>query len=358
MNIKTTLTGKSRLSDVDFEKLDFGRTFSDHMFEMVWEKDHWQEPVIKPYGKITITPSLNSLHYGQSVFEGMKAYYADEETIHLFRPEDHHRRMNFSCNRMCIPPTDYATFISGLEELLKLDAGWVPRRQGHALYVRPVIFASDDYIAALESERYHFYIITCPVAGYYKEGFNPISLTTPDGYVRAVRGGTGEAKTGGNYAASFLPARKAREKGFTQVLWLDANENRYVEEVGTMNIFFLINGTLVTPRLSGSVLNGITRRSVMQLSADQNIPVEERDISIDEVFEASEKGALEEVFGTGTAAVISPVKLIHHNGKKVHIGDGNIGPVAKKMFDCITGIQRGDIEDSHGWTYAVKINKN
>lgn len=357
MNIKTKPVEKSRISDVDFDRLDFGRIFSDHMFEMIWKDGHWQEPEIKPFGPISFTPALNVLHYGQSVFEGMKAYYVDEETLHLFRPEDHHKRLNSSCNRICIPETGYETFISGLEKLLSLDAAWVPRKKGCALYVRPLIFASEEYIAAVESGRYHFYVITSPVAGYYDEGFNPVTLTTADGFVRAVKGGTGEVKTAGNYAASFLPARRARENGYTQVLWLDANENRYVEEVGTMNIFFLIGGTLITPRLSGSVLNGITRRSVIELARQQDIPVEERRITIDEVFDAGSSGELEEAFGSGTAAVISPVKQIHHRGETVKIGDGNIGPLAKKMFDTITGIQYGDIEDTFGWTHPVKVKE-
>lgn len=355
MNIKITTVNNSRISGVDFDRLDFGRTFSDHMFEMIWQGGDWQKPKIIPYGPVSFTPALQSLHYGQSVFEGMKAYYADEETINLFRPDDHHRRLNHSCKRLCIPETDYETFINGLEELLRLDADWVPRKKGQALYIRPLIFASDEYIAARAADKYHFYIITSPVAAYYKEGFNPVSLTTADGFVRAVKGGTGEAKTAGNYAASFLPARQAMENGYTQVLWLDAVENKYVEEVGTMNIFFLIDGTLVTPELSGSVLNGITRRSVIELAKDQGIPVEERRVAIDEVFEAGKAGKLEEVFGSGTAAVISPVRLIHHNGNKVEIGDGSIGEVAKNMFENIIGIQYGTIDDKFGWTHSVRV---
>lgn len=355
MDIKTTLTDKSRLSGVNFDKLDFGRTFSDHMFEMIWQNGSWQKPQIKPYGPVSFTPALHGLHYGQSVFEGMKAYYVDDKTIHLFRPEVHHERLNNSCNRICIPPTIYDTFINGLEKLLRIDSGWVPRNKGRALYVRPLIYASEEYIAAKASERYHFYIITCPVAAYYNEGFNPVSLTTTKGYVRAVKGGTGEVKTAGNYAASFLPATEARDQGYTQVLWLDAIENRYIEEVGTMNIFFLINGTLITPKLSGSVLNGVTRRSVIEIAKKEGTAVEERRITIDEIFEESEKGTLEEVFGSGTAAVISPVKLIHHNGRKIEIGSGTIGPFAKKMYDTITGIQYGEIDDSFGWTHSVKV---
>ena len=355
MSIKITPVANSRISAVDFDNLDFGRTFSDHMFEMIWQNGSWQKPKIVPYGPVSFTPALQSLHYGQSVFEGMKAYYVNENTINLFRPENHHQRLNISSKRLCVPETDYETFISGLEELLKIDSKWVPKNHGQALYVRPLVFASEEFIAAKAAEKYHFYIITSPVAAYYKEGFSPVSLTTTEGFVRAVKGGTGEAKTAGNYAASFMPARQAAEKGFTQVLWLDAIENRYIEEVGTMNIFFKIDGTLITPELTGSVLNGITRRSVIEIAKNDGIPIEERRITIDEVFEAGNKGILEEVFGSGTAAVISPVKLIHHRGKQVEIGDGKIGEIAKKMFDTITGIQYGKIEDTYGWTHPVKV---
>lgn len=355
MSIKITPVTNSRISAVNFDNLDFGRTFSDHMFEMISQNGAWQKPQIIPYGPVSFSPALQALHYGQSVFEGMKAYYVDENTINLFRPEDHHRRLNLSSRRLCIPETDYETFLSGLEELLRIDSKWVPQKHGQALYVRPLVFASEEYIAAKAAEKYHFYIITSPVAAYYKEGFNPVSLTTAEGFVRAVKGGTGEAKTAGNYAASFMPARQAAEKGYTQVLWLDAIENRYVEEVGTMNIFFKIDGKLVTPELTGSVLNGITRRSVIEIAKNEGIPIEERRITIDEVFEAGKSGILEEVFGSGTAAVISPVKLIHHQGKKVEIGDGTIGDTARKMFDTITGIQYGKNEDIYGWTYPVKV---
>jgi len=355
MTIKITPAESSRLSTVDFDHLTFGKTFSDHMVEMIWDNEQWQKPEIKPYGPISFTPALNALHYGQEVFEGMKAYYVNEETLHLFRPDVHHNRFNLSCRRMCMPEIEYAPFLESMEELLRIDVGWVPKKEGRALYIRPLMFASQEFIAAVESTRYNYYVITCPVAAYYKEGFNPVKLTTSKEYVRAVRGGTGEVKTGGNYAASFLPAKQAREQGYTQVLWLDAIENRYVEEVGTMNIFFKLNGKLVTPQLSGSVLNGITRRSVIELARDEGIEVEERRISINEVFEAGKSGELEEVFGSGTAAVISPVKEIHHNGETITIGNGTVGPAARKLFDTITGIQYGEIEDRHGWTHPIAI---
>lgn len=356
MKIKITQTDQSRISEIDFNHLRFGSVFSDHMFEMVYRNGEWVKAEVKPYGPITFDPSMMALHYGQAIFEGMKAYYADDETIHLFRPKDHHKRLNNSARRLCMPEIGESVFIEALEHLLKLDHKWVPQKHGQALYIRPLMFASEEYIAATVSKEYRFYIITSPVGAYYSEGFNPVSLTTSDEYVRAAKGGTGEAKAAGNYGGSFLPAKKAQEKGYTQVLWLDAKEHKYVEEVGTMNIFFLINNTLVTPQLGGTVLPGVTRRSVLALAKDWNLDVEERKISIDEVFEAHRDGSLKEVFGAGTAAVISPVGLIHHKGDTITLDREKIGPFAKKMFDTITGIQYGKTKDVYQWIYPVNIN--
>lgn len=353
--MKVTPTSNSRVSDIDFNNLQFGRVFSDHMLEMTYKNGEWSEPEIKPYGPITVEPSLHALHYGQAIFEGMKAYYAGPGTINLFRLDDHHERLNNSARRLCMPELSNDTFIGGLEELIKLDHLWVPKTFGHALYLRPFMFASEHYIAAKASSEYKFFIITSPVAAYYSEGFNPVKLTTSEKFVRAVRGGTGEAKAAGNYAGSFLPARDAKENGFTQVLWLDAMEQKYVEEVGTMNIFFLIDDTLVTPKLAGTVLPGITRRSVTALAREWGTNVEERRISIDEIFEAHKNGSLKEVFGAGTAAVISPVGLIHHKGETITLNQNEIGPFAKKMFDRLTSIQYGKTDDTFGWTHPVQV---
>lgn len=353
MNI--TLTPESRVHEVDFNDLQFGKTFSDHMFRCIYENGEWQEAEIVPFGPIEISPATNVLHYAQTVFEGMKAFYKDENTINLFRPEAHHQRFNNSCRRVCIPETDYETFISALDNLIRLDNEWVPRKPGTALYIRPFIFASEDLLAARVSGRYSFYIITSPVGAYYKEGFKPVKLTTPDGYIRAVKGGTGESKTGGNYAASFLPARKAQQQGYTQVLWLDAIENKYIEEVGTMNIHFMIGDTLVTPKLTGSILPGITRRSILTLAKDWGYNVEERRISIDEVFDAYDSGDLKEVFGSGTAAVVSPVGLIEHNGRTLTLDQEEPGEFTKRCYDEITDIQYGRIEDRYGWVHSVEV---
>lgn len=356
MKITITPTDNSKISEIDFENLQFGRVFSDHMAEVYYKDGEWQSAEIKPYGPISFEPSMMALHYGQAVFEGMKAYFSGETTINLFRPFDHARRFNNSAKRLCMPQIDENMFVELLEELLKLDYAWVPKQQGQALYIRPVMFASEEYLAAKVSAEYKLFIITSPVGAYYSEGFNPVKLTTTPEYVRAVKGGTGEAKAAGNYGGSFLPAKKAQEDGFTQVLWLDATDHMYVEEVGTMNIFFLIDGTLVTPKLGGTVLPGITRRSVIALAKEWDIPVEERRISIDELFEAYKNNQLEEVFGAGTAAVISPVGLIHHAGESIILDQEKIGPFAKKMFDNITGIQYGKKEDQHGWVHSVSVS--
>lgn len=355
VEIKIKPVKNSRVHEVDFNNLVFGRKFSDHMFVMEYQNGSWGEPEIKPYGPIEITPALNALHYGQAIFEGLKAFYVDENTVNIFRPKDHHERFNTSARRMVVPEHDYELFISALEELIRLDHKWVPKEWGTSLYIRPFIFASDNLLAARSSGKFSYYIITSPVGSYYEEGFNPVSLTTTDEYVRAVKGGTGEVKTAGNYAASFLPASKASRDGYTQVLWLDAKENKYIEEVGTMNIHFLIGDTLVTPALSGSILPGVTRRSVLQLAKDWGLKVEERRISIDEVFKAHADGSLKEVFGSGTAAVVSPVGLIHHKGKTIEIGNREVGPMAKRFFDEITGIQYGRKKDNYGWTHPVRL---
>jgi branched-chain amino acid aminotransferase len=358
MKLQISKTSQTRISEFDFDNLEFGRIFSDHMLEMVYNNGAWQSAEIKPYGPITFEPSMMALHYGQAVFEGMKAYYANDNTINLFRPRDHHQRLNNSARRLCMPEIEESLFIEALEELMRLDHTWVPKKHGQALYIRPVMFATEEYLAAKVSEEYKFLIITSPVGAYYSEGFNPVKLTTSENYVRAVKGGTGEAKAAGNYGGSFLPARNAQKKGYTQVLWLDANEHKYVEEVGTMNIFFLIGDILVTPKLSGTVLPGITRRSVIALAKEWDVDVEERKISIDEVFEADSNGTLKEVFGAGTAAVISPVGLIHHQGQTLTLDQEKVGPFAKKMFDTITGIQYGKLKDAHGWVHPVDVRSS
>lgn len=350
--IAVTKTSNSRIKEVNLDDPGFGRVFSDHMLEVRYEDGHWKQAEIKPYGKIEVTPALNTLHYAQSVFEGTKAYYVDENTVNLFRPEKNWERMKNSCERLCIPFVDKDVFIQGITELVKLDHQWVPQKDGNSLYIRPLACAFDHLIAAKASNNYRFFVITSPVGSYYNK---PVKLVSSQKYVRAVKGGVGYAKASGNYAASLYPARKANEMGFDQVLWLDAFEHKYVEEVGTMNIFFVIDGVLVTPELQGTILPGVTRDSVIKLAKHWDMPVEERRISIDEVMDAGKDGTLEEVFGAGTAAVISPVQEIHHDGESVQVHEEGRGPIGQKLYDTIFGMQRGEVEDPFGWTHSIEI---
>ena len=355
MTFPLNKTKASRLNEVDFDNLQFGKVFSDHMFEMEYNGEKWEKPKIVPFGPFGVTPAMSVFHYGQAIFEGMKAFYVNDQTFNIFRPEVHHDRIINSGERLCMPVPDKDVFISALKELIKLDFNWIPKKQGTALYLRPFIIATDDIIAARASESYKFFIITSPVGAYYAEGFNPIKLVTAQNYVRAVEGGTGFAKAAGNYAASFLPAQKARKMGFTQVLWLDAKEHRYIEEVGTMNIHFVIDDKLVTPNLTGSILPGVTRRSVIHLAKEWGIEVEERLISIDEVMESHANGTLQEVFGSRTAAVISPVGTIEHDGTQITISDGKVGPMASRLFKAITDIQYGRVDDKYNWVLNINI---
>ncbi len=356
MEIEINLTDKSRIKNTDFNNLQFGNVFSDHILDMDYNNHKWQKAKISPYGAIPIYPSLSALHYGQAIFEGLKAFKNYSGDVLIFRPDRHLARLNKSAKRLCIPEMDYETFINSLTGLIKTDYNWIPEKRGSSLYIRPFIFATDNFLGVKVSDTYKYMVITCPVGAYYKEGFNPISLCTSGEYVRAVRGGIGEAKTPANYAASLLPAQEAKEKGYTQVLWLDGIEKKYIDEIGTTNIFFMINDEIITPNLDGSILEGITRSSVIEIAKKWGYKVTERKISIDEVFECSENGSLKDIFGTGTAAVISPIGKIEHKGKIITINNNQTGEFAKKMYDYITAIQYGEIEDSFNWIYKVKID--
>ena len=344
---------QSKIESVDFDNLQFGEVFSDHMLSMDYEFGHWMVPHILPFGRIEIFPSLCSLHYGQVVFEGLKAFYVEGDNVNIFRPEKYHERYNRSCQRLCIPGMGFDTFFEAISELIALDRVWVPRKKGCALYIRPFVFATDSYIGVRVSKTYRFMVLTSPVGAYYKEGMNPVRLITSGQYVRAVQGGLGMAKTPANYAASLLPAEEAHRKGFTQVLWLDGIERKYIEEVGTMNICFVLGDELVTPALEGSILAGVTRDTVIQVAKDWGIKVTERRISIDEVLAASSDGTLKEVFGTGTAAVISPVGEIQHGDTLIRINDGKTGELSQKLYDEITGIQYGERPDKFGWCRSI-----
>lgn len=352
--INITKTEKSHINEVDFDNLGFGEIFTDHMFSMDYEDGTFVNLRIEPYGKICFEPAMCTLHYGQSVFEGMKAFLSKDGSINVFRPEKNLERMNISNARMCIPQIDRDVFFDAMSTLLKMEKKWIPKKKGYSLYIRPFIFGSDNFLGVHPSKTYRFMIILSPVGAYYSEGFNPVSLWVPEEYVRAVRGCVGSAKTAGNYAASLLPSMIAVEKGFTQVLWLDAIERKYIDEVGTMNIFFVIDDVIITPPLEGSILSGITRDTSIQLAKSWGMNIQERRISIDEVIEASESGRLQEVFGTGTAAVISPVGLIQYKDTTLDINNGEIGPIARKLFDEITGIQYGEVPDRFGWIYNIR----
>lgn len=337
------------------EKLGFGNHFSDHMFLMEYTQGRgWHDPRIVPYGPLHLSPSAMVLHYGQEIFEGLKAYFAADGSICLFRPEKNAQRLNRSAARMCLPELPVEDHLQAIRELVRIDRGWIPKEKGASLYIRPTMIAVEEGLGVRPSAKCLFFIITGPVGAYYARGFDPVRILVEEKYVRAAPGGTGEAKTGGNYAASLLAARKAKERGFDQVLWLDAVHRRYVEEVGTMNIFFVLGGKLVTPPLSGSILPGVTRDSVLTLAREWKIPVTERPVGIEEILEAAGNGTLSEAFGSGTAAVISPVGALSFQGKEVAVNGGKTGELSLRLFREITGIQYGEIPDRHAWIHRVE----
>ncbi|AXJ01542.1 branched-chain amino acid aminotransferase [Cyclonatronum proteinivorum] len=346
-------TTASRLQSVNFSDLRFGDVFSDHMFELIYENNSWQKGKIIPYGPVNIMPSANILHYGQGAFEGMKAFTMENGEINVFRIHDHYNRFNDSCKRLNIPSIPEETFTQAILQLVDLDREWVPSDKYKSLYLRPFVFATEEFLGLKTSTTYRFYIITGPVGNYYREGINPVKLTTMPDYVRAVKGGVGNAKVPGNYAASLYPAHVAMQQGYSQVLWLDAIERKYVEEVGAMNIFFVIDGKVSTSPLTGTILPGVTRRSVLELCKLWGLPAEERMISIDELFAAYREGRLTEAFGSGTAAVISPVGVIHHKGEVITLDTEKMGPVAERLYATITGIHHGTEEDPAGWCNII-----
>ncbi|WP_100012597.1 branched-chain amino acid aminotransferase [Lentibacillus sediminis] len=337
------------------DQLKFGRVFTDHMFIMDYSEYYgWHDARIVPYQPLTIDPSAMVFHYGQSVFEGMKAYHTADGDAQLFRPEKNMQRFNRSNDRLCIPPIDENFVIDAIKKLVSVDKDWIPEADGTSLYIRPFIISTESYIGVAPSLHYKLIVILSPVGAYYKEGINPVKIVVENEFVRTVKGGTGEAKTGGNYAASLKAQEVADHKGFAQVLWLDGVEKKYIEEVGSMNIFFKINGEVVTPALNGSILEGITRNSVIQLLKHWDIPVAERKISMEELQQAHEDGLLEEAFGAGTAAVISPIGQITWNNNDFLINGEKTGEIAKKLYDTLTGIQYGREQDPFGWVSKVR----
>jgi branched-chain amino acid aminotransferase len=354
--MELTVTEAEKLKEKpDESKLGFGTKFTDHMFCMDYTPQKgWHSARIVPYAPFNLDPSTMFLHYAQGAFEGLKAYRTDSGNIQLFRPRENFKRLNRSCRRLCIPEIDEAFALDVLKKLLTIEKDWVPALPETSLYIRPTVIAMDPFLGVRASHTYRFFIILSPVGAYYPEGFNPVKIQVTSDYVRAVRGGVGEAKTPGNYAASILAGEKAHKEGYSQVLWLDGVEQKYIEEVGSMNIFFVIDDEIVTPELNGSILPGITRDSVIKLAQHWKDSVSERKISIDELMQAHASGKLQEVFGAGTAAVISPVGEIKYGDRVFTIAGGEVGPMARKYYDTITGIQYGKAEDPLGWIVQVE----
>ncbi|MEX1376666.1 MAG: branched-chain amino acid aminotransferase [Eubacteriales bacterium] len=353
-NITIEKTSKLKAKFEDANKLVFGEMYTDYMFTMRYLPEKgWHNAQVKPYEKISLDPASLVFHYGQEIFEGMKAYKSADGQPLLFRPEENFKRMSSSAERLKMPKLDEQLALDGLCELLKLEKDWIPTAEGTSLYIRPTMIAVDPYLGLKPSSEYLFFIIMCPVGAYYASGFNPVKIYVEENFVRAVKGGTGNIKAGGNYAASMLASYIAKEKGYSQILWLDAIEHKYVEEVGSMNIFFRFSDEVATPELSGSILPGITRKSIIQILKDDGHKVSERQISIQEVFDRFKKGELLEVFGTGTAAVVSPVGILNWRDETIEINNNETGELTLNLFKKLTGIQTGAVEDKYNWSYKV-----
>lgn len=350
IRIEKTATPK----EVPAEVKSFGKIFTDHMFVMDYtEGQGWHDARIVPYGEFPMDPAANVLHYGQGIFEGLKAYKGSDGQIRLFRPRANFERMNRSAQKVCMPQLDVDFVLEALKTLVRLEAKWVPDAPGTSLYIRPFMVATEAFLGVHAAKAYKFMIILSPSGPYFANGLQPVDIIVEDYYVRAVRGGLGEAKTLANYAASLLAGEEAKAKGYEQVLWLDGVERKYIEEIGAMNIMFKIDGKVVTPPLTGTILPGITRDSVLQVLRDMQVPVEEYRISIDELLDAAKSGKLEEIFGTGTAAVISPVGKLVYKDQEMAVQDYTENSIAHKLYDKITGIQTGKLPDPYGWVVTL-----
>ena len=356
LDIKYMLTDSPKEKPAKGQKLGFGKIFTDHMFVMNYtEGKGWHDPRIVPFQNISLSPAAMVYHYGQEMFEGLKAYKGEDGEVFLFRPDMNAKRTNATNERLVIPQLPEEDFVQAVSAVVDVDRDWIPTEPGTSLYIRPFIIATDEFLGVAPSKTYLFMVILAPSGAYYESGLAPVGIWIEDEYVRAVRGGMGFAKTGGNYAASLIAQQKAHDAGFSQVLWLDGVERKYIEEVGAMNIFFKISGKVITPALNGSILPGITRNSTIQLCKDWGYEVEERKISADELLEAQRNGTLEECWGTGTAAVISPVGKLRYVDEVMTINGGQIGELSQKLYDTITGIQTGKLPDERGW--RVKVGK-
>ncbi len=355
MDIRVELTKNPKAKPTDESNLGFGHVFTDHMFIMNYDKGQgWHDARIVPYAPLELSPAAMCLHYAQEVFEGLKAYRTADDQIQLFRPEENFKRLNVSNERLVIPEIDVDFCVEALDKLVSIEKDWVPHTDGASLYIRPYIIAVDPFLGVRPADSYMFIIILSPSGAYYSTGLNPVGIYVESNYVRAVKGGMGFTKTGGNYAASLIGQDEAHKQNYSQVLWLDGVEKKYIEEVGAMNIFFIIDGEVVTPELQGSILSGITRKSVLELCKSWGMKVSEKRITIQEVADAYDAGKLDEVFGTGTAAVISPVGKLKWGDKVMTINDNKIGEVSQRIYDTMTGIQYGKVEDKFNWIYKIK----
>ncbi|QSE97707.1 branched-chain amino acid aminotransferase [Fulvivirga lutea] len=350
LNIDIKKIAESKISQIDFNNIQFGKTYSDHMFTAEYENGEWKNLRIEPYEPMRISPASPALHYGISIFEGLKAYKDSEGKINIFRADKNYERLNISANRMCMPQLPEQIFFDGLHTLLELDNKWVPDVPGTSLYIRPFIFSNDDYIGIRPSERFKFMIITCPVGAYYAK---PVKVKIEDHFVRAVEGGSGYCKTGCNYGPAIYPAKLAQQKGYDQLIWTDGKEHKYIEESGTMNIMFVIDGKLVTPALGDTILNGITRDSVLNVARDWGMDVEERKVPVTEVIAAIKEGRLTEAFGAGTAATIAQIELIGYKGEDFQLPAVETREFSNKVLKELDGIKLGQIEDRFGWVSKI-----
>ena len=350
--IATHKVMKSGLPAVDFQNLEFGKYVSDHMILANYDKGNWQQPEIVPYGDLMMSPAMLAIHYGQSVFEGMKAFKMQDGNINVFRIKRHHQRLNKSLSRMCMPEISESMFIESLEALLKLDSGWVPEGDGSSLYIRPVVFASEPRLGVKVADQYKFIIMTTPVGPYFSK---PYRLKVEDYYVRTAEGGTGFAKCAGNYGGAFYPTQVAKEEGFDQVLWTDYKDHKYIDEVGMMNVMFVMNGTLVTPQLNTAILDGVTRDSILTLAKDMNFPVEERRIAVEELRQSFENKTLSEAFGAGTAAVVAPIQTINIHGQDYTIDLPGADSFQLKVKKQLQNIRSGAVDDKHQWNYIINL---
>lgn len=343
---------KSRIQETDFSNLEFGKYIADHMLVADFKNGKWHDPAIVPFADISISPAMLSLHYGQSIFEGMKAFWMNDGNINIFRPHKHHARLNRSMDRMCMPLISEELFIQSLHALVELDQKWIPTEEGSSLYIRPLVFAFEPRLGVKVADHFKFIVMNSPVAAYQAK---PYRLKVEETYVRTAEGGTGFAKCAGNYGGAFYPTQLAREQGFDQILWTDHKEHKYIDEVGMMNVFFVINGELVTPQLTTAILEGVTRDTIITLAKDMGVPVVERRVSVEEIEKGFKSGAVTEAFGSGTAAVVAPIAVINIHGKDLEIPEPGKESFQLKVKAKLNNIRMGSEPDIHGWNYVIPV---